>query len=432
MIDTSYAPAADAAAPTAFCQNCGKPLTAATTRNVGPAVYCEPCLAARLAGAPAAGAGAGAGYPGAAAPVWPAGTPNPGMATLLGFIPGVGAMYNEQYAKGIVHLAVFAVLIVLADNVNGIFGLFIAGWEFYMAIEAHHTARARRDHLPLPNPFGLNDVGERMGFGKAWPTGAPSVASVFHDAAQAAAAAAQNIHANQGGHTTSWQPGARPEAPAPGAGAPPPAWESQWQASAAAAPPPVNTFGDWSHAGTTEQANKTHEYAQNSAAGTQEAWRDTFGSVPPPATAPFGAQDAAYVAATPSSRFPAGAVWLIGAGVFFLVATTGIFSFLRGELLVGLGLVALAVWIFVGCMLRSGSTLASDGSPAYTLRALRASRGSAWVGLTGLLFVLDALHVLGWGRSWPLYIILAGVLGFLERGAHHQAGTYPAGPRPGL
>ena len=36
----------------AFCQNCGKPLCQECTRTVGSAVYCEPCLAAKLAGAP--------------------------------------------------------------------------------------------------------------------------------------------------------------------------------------------------------------------------------------------------------------------------------------------------------------------------------------------------------------------------------------------
>jgi len=35
---------------TAFCQNCGKPLCPECTRTVGSAVFCEPCLAARLAG----------------------------------------------------------------------------------------------------------------------------------------------------------------------------------------------------------------------------------------------------------------------------------------------------------------------------------------------------------------------------------------------
>ena len=82
-------------------------------------------------------------------------------------------MYNEQYAKGIVHLIVFVILVSLTSDMNGIFGLFVAGWVCYMAIEAHHTARAKRDGTPLPNPFGLNDIGERFGFGRAWPTGGP-------------------------------------------------------------------------------------------------------------------------------------------------------------------------------------------------------------------------------------------------------------------
>src|SRR6267378_2000621 len=142
---------------TAFCQNCGKPICQECTRVIGTAVFCEPCLAARLSGA------------GAPPPPPIPGEPNPGLAALLGLIPGVGAMYNGQYAKGVVHLIVFAILVSLA-NENGIFGLFIAGWVCYQVIEAHHTAKARRDGTPLPNPFGLNDLSERLGFGKAWPT----------------------------------------------------------------------------------------------------------------------------------------------------------------------------------------------------------------------------------------------------------------------
>ena len=92
--------------------------------------------------------------------------PLPWLAALLGLIPGVGAMYNGQFAKGLAHLAIFAVLISLADHVDGIFGVFVAGWIFYQAFEAFHTARARRDGLPLPNAFGLNEVGDRLGFGR--------------------------------------------------------------------------------------------------------------------------------------------------------------------------------------------------------------------------------------------------------------------------
>ena len=183
--------------PVAFCQTCGRPLTRETARPVGQAVFCEPCLEARLAGGPAGGPAQPPPPPGSYAqtpyasgfgsgldPAAPS-LPNPGLATILGFIPGVGAMYNEQYAKGIVHLIVFVLLIIITGS-YGIFGIFIAGWEFYMAIDANHTARARRDGLPLPNPFGLNEIGERLGFGKAWP-GAPGTSAGAGSAAQQAA-----------------------------------------------------------------------------------------------------------------------------------------------------------------------------------------------------------------------------------------------------
>ena len=78
-------------------------------------------------------------------------------------------MYNGQVAKGFAHLVIFAVLVFLSDHASDLFGVFVAGWIFYQAFEAYHTAKARRDGLPLPDPFGLNDIGERMGFGKNWP-----------------------------------------------------------------------------------------------------------------------------------------------------------------------------------------------------------------------------------------------------------------------
>lgn len=142
---------------TAFCQHCGKPICSECTRTAGTAVFCEPCLAARLNAKPS--------------PIPPidTGEPSPTLAAILGLIPGVGAMYNGQYAKGLVHLVIFAILVSLAHQVD-IFGLFVAGWVFYQMIDAYHTARARRDGTPLPNPFGLNDLGDRLGF---TPTAAP-------------------------------------------------------------------------------------------------------------------------------------------------------------------------------------------------------------------------------------------------------------------
>jgi hypothetical protein len=84
------------------------------------------------------------------------GTGSPGLAALLGFIPGVGAMYNGEYAKGFVHVLIFATLIWMTAHVNGIFGLAIAAFVIYMPIEAYQTARARLLGLPAPDPFGFN------------------------------------------------------------------------------------------------------------------------------------------------------------------------------------------------------------------------------------------------------------------------------------
>ena len=85
---------------TAFCQHCGKPLCPECVRNVGTSVFCEPCLAAKVAGTAPAGypypsypQTGPAGYP-PPGPRPAPGEPNPGLAALLGFIPGVGAMYN--------------------------------------------------------------------------------------------------------------------------------------------------------------------------------------------------------------------------------------------------------------------------------------------------------------------------------------------------
>jgi TM2 domain-containing membrane protein YozV len=109
----------------------------------------------------------------------PAGAPSPGVAAVLGLIPGVGAMYNGQFFKGLIHVAIFALLVSLASHI-GIFGILIAGWIFYQAFEAYHTAVARRDGLPLPDPLGLNEIGNRLNLGAQnrppYP-GAPGAAS---------------------------------------------------------------------------------------------------------------------------------------------------------------------------------------------------------------------------------------------------------------
>jgi hypothetical protein len=136
----------------AFCRTCGKALCEDCKRDVMGAIYCEPCIAARLQGnAP----GVGQGQPMAAVPVVVQGTPSPGIAMLLGFIPGVGAMYNGQFMKAFVHVGIFVLLIIAADHF-GPFGILIAFWIGYMAFEAYKTAQAAQLGLPLPDPLGID------------------------------------------------------------------------------------------------------------------------------------------------------------------------------------------------------------------------------------------------------------------------------------
>jgi hypothetical protein len=75
---------------------------------------------------------------------------SPGLAFLLGLIPGVGAIYNGQYVKGLVHVIILGVLISIVNSgdasggMEPLFGMMIGVWVFYMAFEAYHTAKKRQ------------------------------------------------------------------------------------------------------------------------------------------------------------------------------------------------------------------------------------------------------------------------------------------------
>ena len=153
---------------TAFCRTCGKPLCNSCARDVRGVIYCEECLASRLSGTmPPPGPAA---VPLGAKPS--TGVPSPGLAAILGIIPGVGAMYNGEFAKGFIHVVIFATLIWMSDNVSGLFGIAIAAFVIYMPIEAYKTARAKEMGLPAPDPFGLNNLFTPAGSARPAPVGA--------------------------------------------------------------------------------------------------------------------------------------------------------------------------------------------------------------------------------------------------------------------
>jgi hypothetical protein len=153
----------------AYCRTCGKAVCENCRRDAYGTVFCE-----EHAPAPA---NAQAPGPGPAPPQPPRPpippipprpphvryTPaevSPGVALGLGFIPGVGAIYNGQYAKGLVHAVIFGVIISIlnsnvGEGVNVIFSFVLTAWIFYMAFEAYHTARKRRLGEPVDEYSGL-------------------------------------------------------------------------------------------------------------------------------------------------------------------------------------------------------------------------------------------------------------------------------------
>ena len=146
-----------------YCRNCGKAMCAACSHKVRDVLYCEDCLAQQvgLPSAPSAAAPVGAAEPGGFAPPIPPAQKQhtaPVLAFLLGFIPGLGAVYNGEYNKAIIHVVVFGAIILgiasdLGDSIQGLLVFALCVFPFYMAIDAMRSAKARATGQPLADPF---------------------------------------------------------------------------------------------------------------------------------------------------------------------------------------------------------------------------------------------------------------------------------------
>ena len=139
----------------AYCRACGKALLPEQQRYAQGTIYCEEHVPA-----PAPNPD-----PRAQSNPWTQQPPprpsdsviaggSPGLAFVLGLIPlGVGAIYNGQYGKGLIHALVFGLLVSVAHSGGGDFGALLgmlpATWVFYMAFEAYHTAKRRQAGLPV-------------------------------------------------------------------------------------------------------------------------------------------------------------------------------------------------------------------------------------------------------------------------------------------
>jgi hypothetical protein len=150
-------------------------LCTACQRNVNGVVFCEPCLAARLQD-PVAAQGAkptsqvileqGLGLKNVR-------NPNAVLAAILALIPGVGAMYNGQFLKGLIYAGIYALLIGMIDHGGGVFvPIVLTAFIAFMIFDAYHAAKAIAAGLPVPDPLGLDRIfGTGVGTGTMNPMG---------------------------------------------------------------------------------------------------------------------------------------------------------------------------------------------------------------------------------------------------------------------
>lgn len=169
-----------------YCRNCGKAMCPQCTRDVRGALYCEQCLSGIVGAVQPLPDGAKSG-------------PNPGLAATIGFIPGLGAVYNGEYVKALIHVLIFAGLIAaMASEISGSTQAFVIvafiAFCFYMPVDAYRVAKARRLGEPEPGPLSESGNGRPVGaivlialgilfllanfgvlemdwFSKAWPIG---------------------------------------------------------------------------------------------------------------------------------------------------------------------------------------------------------------------------------------------------------------------
>lgn len=88
-----------------------------------------------------------------------ASTHSPGRAALCALVPGLGAVYNRQYQKAVVHFAVFAALARMGDA-NGIFIMAALAFYLFMMIDAYRSAEVIR--LRGPDAVLLDESDEEM------------------------------------------------------------------------------------------------------------------------------------------------------------------------------------------------------------------------------------------------------------------------------
>ncbi len=125
-----------------------------------------------------------------------------------------------------------------------------------------------------------------------------------------------------------------------------------------------------------------------------------------------------------TSKIPAGAVVLIGLGVLFLLHTIGLFEFGLGRFW-PLILIFLGVWMFAKQWgLISSSRVLCQCERCRTRRVMF----PAILVTLGVLFLLDSVSRVGFGRTWPAILLVIGVVKLLQSNASFTGHVGPLPP----
>lgn len=129
-------------ASTAYCAGCNRPLCASCDHRIKAQPYCEDCIVRgvdilRRPSAPVVAPQL------AYAPRAPQDAPSSRKATMLAILPGLGAVYNRQNLKALVHFVTTAGLFEVGSATD--IGFFIFGgfvFYFFTLIDANRSAKA--------------------------------------------------------------------------------------------------------------------------------------------------------------------------------------------------------------------------------------------------------------------------------------------------
>ncbi len=154
------------------CNRCARPLCAACDHRIRGFPFCQDCIVA--------GVELLRQHSQAEASQVIRRRSSPSVATLLSFVPGLGAAYNGQTSKAIVHFAIFASFFQMAVITEGVlfFILGVLGSWLFAAVDACRTAQLMRAGL---TPETEEDVIMRRLYGNpfAWGLTLIVLGSVF-------------------------------------------------------------------------------------------------------------------------------------------------------------------------------------------------------------------------------------------------------------